>query len=141
MRGLKEVYRIDISKQPQNNQPTMFSEEYDQQAVANNIIAMNPTGMVERFEGGDGSDHDMSTERTEMNDMGRRLKCTGDMCVIDDSEIAEKMSGMAQTAAPKTSSSPSYMTYLIYLVIALLVCAGLYVAYKKFYCKEWAFAA
>jgi hypothetical protein len=113
----------------------MFGEEYDQQEVANNIIAMNPTGMVERFEGGDGSDHDMSNERTEMNDMGRRLKCTGDMCVIDDSEITEKMSGMS--TAPKTSSSsPSYMTYLIYLVIALLVCVGLYVAYKKFYCKE-----
>lgn len=118
-----------------------FSEEFDRQ---DRIIAMNPSGMVEGFEGGDGGDHDMSNERTEMNDMGRRLKCTGDMCVIDDSEIAEKMENMnggaaaaaSSESAVKSSSGPSYMTYLLYLVIALLVCAGLYVAYKKFYCKE-----
>ena len=130
-----------------------YGEEYEQNEVADRIIAMNPSGIVEqfegqfdgrfeeRFEGGDGGEHDMSNEHTEMNDMGRRLKCTGDMCVIDDSEIAEKMSGMSGAAtfsenAVKTSSGPSCMTYLLYLVIALLVCAALYVAYKKFYCKE-----
>ncbi len=114
-----------------------YGEEYDQQQVADRIIAMNPSGIVEQFEGGDGGENDMSDERTEMNDMGRRLKCTGDMCVIDDSEIAEKMSGMAATKESQTAKSgTSYTTYLIYLVVALLICAALYVAYKKFYCKE-----
>jgi hypothetical protein len=111
-----------------------YGEDYDQQEVADRIIAMNPSGIVEQFEGGDGGENDMSDERIEMNDMGHRLKCTGDMCVIDDGEVVEKMSGMAP--ATKSSTGCSYTTYLIYLVVALLVCAALYVAYKKFVCKE-----
>lgn len=107
----------------------MQSEENDYQhqvhdidIEADRVIAMNSSGIVETYE----------------NENGKKLKCDGDMCVLEDDDVGvmknDHIESMSNEKA--VSSSSSYMTYLLYIVIFLVICAIAYFGYKKFICKE-----
>jgi hypothetical protein len=81
---------------------------------ANKLIAMNPSGVVEAFE----------TER--------KLKCEGDVCVLEDED--EGRENMANKSDPTSSSS--MMKYVSYVLLFLILCVILYFGYKKFFCAS-----
>ncbi len=92
---------------------------------ADRVIAMNSSGVVEKFEN------------------GKKLTCNGDMCVLEDHDVGisnqvnesdDVKSSSAST--PVASTSTSYYTYILYFVIFLVICALGYFGYKKFVCKE-----
>ncbi len=84
---------------------------------ANKLIAMNPSGVVEAFES------------------ERKLKCTGDMCVLEDEDVGRE--NMANKSEVDTSSSSSMMKYVSYVALFLILCVILYFGYKKFFCASW----
>ncbi len=109
-------------------------EEYDENAYqhrdvqeidveADRLVAMNPSGVVEAYE----------NHENEGMIEGRRLKCDGDVCVLEDDESENEVQENFQTVS---KPSTSYMMYIVYVVIFLILCALGYFGYKKFFCKS-----
>jgi hypothetical protein len=99
-------------------------EQRDVQEIdvdADRLIAMNPSGVVEKYE----------NQENEGVTEGRRLKCNGDVCILEDdeSDVQENF----QTISKPTTS---YMMYIVYVLIFLILCALGYFGYKKFFCKS-----
>lgn len=106
--------------QENQHQPSWMMSEDDQEA--DRVVAMNSSGVVETYE----------------NEDGKKMKCDGDMCVLEDDSHEDDSAKPVETFEPITSSSsPSYMRYVMYVVIFLILCAMAYFGYKKFYCASW----
>ncbi len=102
--------------QENQHQPSWMMSEDDQEA--DRVVAMNSSGVVETYE----------------NEDGKKLKCDGDMCVLEDDSHEDDSAKPVETFQP--IASPSYMRYVMYVVIFLILCAMAYFGYKKFYCAS-----
>ncbi len=112
--------RIDSSsfhsfeEEPESNIDIQYQTQ--EHESANKLIAMNPSGVVEAFES------------------ERKLKCTGDMCVLEDEDVGRE--NMANKSEVDTYSSSSMIKYVLYVVLFLILCVILYFGYKKFFCAS-----
>ncbi len=79
---------------------------------ADRVIAMNPSGVIENFESN-----------------GKRIQCDGNQCVIleDDNNLENNCkNGVC------TKNGSSYMNYIIYFIIFVILCGLAYFGYKKY---------
>ncbi len=110
----------EIYQEEENNQVDDLNIEADR------VIAMNPSGVIEKFETRD------TRDTRDVN--GKKIHCDGNSCVIlgDNEEVEDCVNGVCK----KKDNSVSYTKYITYFVIFLAICALAYFLYKKYYCKS-----
>lgn len=106
-----------FEEEPESNIDSQY-QDHDMES-ANKLVAMNPSGVVEAF---------------ESENSGRKMKCTGDVCVLEDEDVGRE--NMVNKSDSGASSSSSMMSTISYVLLFLILCVILYFGYKKFFCAS-----
>ena len=87
------------------------SQIEDLNIEADHVIAMNPSGIIEKF-----------TEDVT----NKKIHCDGNKCVIlgDNEEVSNNI------------KNSGYVTYITYFIIFVILCILAYFLYNKYYCKS-----
>lgn len=101
------------------------SQIEDLNVEADRVIAMNPSGVIENF---------------EQNVHGKKVHCDGNKCVIlgdDENDIYEDIGECTYgVCGIKNKSYSKYITYFIFFLTFIILCALAYYFYKKHYCAN-----
>ncbi len=113
----QEEYQQEEYDESQYQQRTYDDIDVD----ADRVVAMNPSGVVERYE-------NESESESESGKEGKKLNCTGDVCTLEDYSN--------HTPTAESISKPSYVKYFLYFLLFVALCILGYFGYKKFISKS-----